>query len=191
MTQPHAEAVTPPLEDEAVSPAWSAVVAALVAVLGVAAVVGSLRLGFWTSIGPGPGFFPLWLGVILAGLSSVWWVRSVRDLRAARALPAETGRNDEGRGEDVAGGEEPFSWGTVGAILASLLVLASLLDVLGYQLAMLAFLVFHLAVLGRRGWLLTGVLSVAGSFGVFVVFTRLLTVNLPASSIPFLAELGL
>lgn len=180
MTQPQVEPSVGSPQDEPVSPAWSAVVAALVALLGVAAVVGSLRLGFWTAIGPGPGFFPLCLGVVLAVLSSVWWVRSMREMRAQQdAPPAE------------AADEEDFSWRTVGAILASLLVLASLLDVLGYQVAMLAFLVFHLAVLGRRGWLLTLVLSVGGSFGVFVVFTRLLTVNLPASSIPFLAGLGL
>ncbi|MFY0408891.1 tripartite tricarboxylate transporter TctB family protein [Solicola sp. PLA-1-18] len=181
--KPETKTVEVPDQEEPISPLWSAVVAAVVAAVGAAAVVGSLRLGYWTEIGPGPGFFPLWLGVILTVLGLIWLQRSVRELLS--------GSPEEVRPPTADEGVEPYSWSTVGAILGSLVVLASVLDLVGYQLSMLVFLVFHLKVLGRRGWLLTLVLSVAGSFGVFVVFTRLLTVNLPASSLPFLAGLGL
>jgi hypothetical protein len=40
--------------------------------LGLAAVVGAVELGFgWEDGGPEPGYFPFWVGLILAG-ASVW-----------------------------------------------------------------------------------------------------------------------
>ena len=39
--------------------------AAVVAVVGVAALIGSRSYPYWTPLGPGPGFFPRWLGGIL------------------------------------------------------------------------------------------------------------------------------
>jgi putative tricarboxylic transport membrane protein len=182
MTETNDIGLAPIEQEPPVSAAWSAAVAAVVALLGVATIWGSLGLGYWTELGPGPGFFPLWLGVILAVLGSVWFLRSLREHRTHVA-----------RGEDdsLAAGEPDFSWPHVGAIVGSLIVLAAVLEPFGWQLAMLLFLVFHLKVLGRQGWLLTAVLSLVGSFGVFLVFTRVLTVSLPAASIPFLADLGL
>ena len=76
------------------------------------------------------------------------------------------------------------------AIVISLCVLAATLEILGYQLAMFLFVLFHLLVLGRRRLLLSLVLALVCSVGVFVVFTRFLTVPLPASSIPFLRDMG-
>jgi putative tricarboxylic transport membrane protein len=83
-----------------------------------------------------------------------------------------------------------YSLPTVLAIVLSLCALAATLEVLGYQIAMFVFVLFHLLVLGRRRLLLSLVLSLVCSVGVFVAFTRFLTVPLPASSIPFLRDLG-
>ena len=159
----------------------SAIVAAIIACVGVTTIVGSLPLGYWTALGPGPGFFPLWLGILLAMLGVAWAVTEVRSWRAgvsSRPASAE---------------EEPpeYSLPTAAAIVASLVILAACLEVLGYQLSMLFFLLFHLLVLGKRGLLLSAVIAVAGSFGVFMVFTLLLGVPLPASSIPLLRGMGL
>lgn len=160
-------------------------VAALVLCVGVGAVLGSRSLGYWIELGPGPGFFPFWLGAVLAVLGAGWLALEIRARR--------TGRGEAPSGTAVSPDEddEPaYSLPTVIAIVGSLCVLAALLEILGYQLSMLAFLLFHLLMLGRRRVLLSCSLAVAGSFGVFVVFTRLLTVPLPASSIPLLRDLG-
>jgi len=157
-------------------------VAALVVAIGAAAVVGSRSLGYWDDLGPGPGFFPLWLGVLLVVLGVIWIGQELR----ARLRP-------EDPSEPVADEEETpdYSLPTVLAILVSLCGLAACLELVGYQVSMLVFLLFHLLVVGRRGLLQSLVIAVLGSFGVFYAFTRLLTVPLPVSSIPFLRDLGL
>lgn len=159
----------------------SAVVAAVVVLTGAVTIIGSLPLGYWTALGPGPGFFPLWLGILLAVLGVVWAVTEMRTWRAG--APARAADEDE---------EPPeYSLRTASAIVISLVVLAACLEVLGYQLSMLFFLLFHLLVLGKRGLLLSIVVALVGSFGVFMIFTLLLGVPLPASSIPLLRGWGL
>ncbi|MBG6099416.1 tripartite tricarboxylate transporter TctB family protein [Nocardioides luteus] len=161
------------------------VVAALVVAIGAAAFIGSRSLGYWDDLGPGPGFFPLWLGVLLVALGLVWFGQELR----ARLRP-ETPENPNRPAVDEE--ETPdYSLPTVLAILVSLCVLAACLELVGYQVSMLVFLLFHLLVVGRRGPLQSLVIAVIGSFGVFYAFTRLLTVPLPVSSIPFLRDLGL
>lgn len=156
-------------------------VGALVVAIGAAAFIGSRSLGYWDDLGPGPGFFPLWLGVLLVVLGVIWIGQEVR----ARLRP-------ETRREPVPEEETPdYSLPTVLAILVSLCGLAACLELVGYQVSMLVFLLFHLLVVGRRGPLQSLVIAVIGSFGVFYAFTRLLTVPLPVSSIPFLRDLGL
>lgn len=166
------------------SPGLPVVVAGLVVCVGVAALLGSPPLGYWTELGPGPGFFPFWMGVLLTALGSAWLVKELRSWRSRRL--GEAGRLPAGDEEAPA-----YSLRTVIGIVVSLCVLAASLEVVGYQLSMLVFLLFHLLVLGRRGPLLSMGIAVAGSFGVFVAFTRLLTVPLPPSSIPLLRDLGL
>ena len=160
----------------------------LLLLLAVAITWNSLDLGYWTPLGPGPGLLPLWLAVLLAVLSAIWLVQQVRSpspspvedeepVAGVDSLPEETG--------------EPVKPGVVIAIVVSLVVLTAMLEVLGFQLSMLLFLIFHLKVLGRRRWLLTLVLSAVGSFGVYTLFAQVLSVNLPVSAIPALRSLGL
>lgn len=157
----------------------------VVIAVGAAALIGSRDYQYWTALGPGPGFFPRWLGGLLVVLGALWLVQI---LRAARVAPAV----DE-QAEPIPSEEQPpeyAPWSVV-AIVASLCVLAGVLETVGFQVSMLVFLLFHLLVLGRRRLLVSVVIALAGSFGVFVVFTRLLTVPLPASSLPFLRDMGL
>ncbi len=158
------------------------VVAALVVAIGAAAFIGSRSLGYWDDLGPGPGFFPLWLGVLLVVLGLVWFGQELR--ARLRPEPASKPAADEEETPD-------YSLPSVLAILVSLCVLAACLELVGYQVSMLVFLLFHLLVIGRRGPLQSLVIAAAGSFGVYYAFTRLLTVPLPVSSIPILRDLGL
>jgi putative tricarboxylic transport membrane protein len=158
----------------------SAVSAAVVTLVGAAALIGSRSYPYWTPLGPGPGFFPRWLGGLLLVCGLAWLVQV---LRAARAEKADAMVVPEDEAPD-------YSLPMVVAIVVSLCVLAATLELLGYQLAMFLFVLFHLLVLGRRRLLLSLVLALVSSVGVFVVFTRFLTVPLPASSIPFLRDLG-
>lgn len=187
------------------------VTGAAVIAIGAAAALGSRSLGYWTNLGPGPAFFPLCLGTLLVVFGIAWLAKVARAREAASAVaPSADPVSAPSSSEATASGfsaaapapinpdavpdpadEFPeYSLPTVMAIVASLCVLSATLEVLGYQLAMLLFLLFHLLVLGRRRLLLSLVLAFAGSIGVFIIFTRFLTVPLPASSIPFLRDLG-
>ncbi|GEK79078.1 tripartite tricarboxylate transporter TctB family protein [Agrococcus baldri] len=149
--------------------------AAGIGVLGVATVIGALQLGLWTALGPGPGFFPLWLGIILV-IASVFWGRQQWRGEVADAV-------DEG--------EEANGPWRITAMVASIVIAALLLELLGFQLTILLFLLFHLRVLHRVRWLVTVPVVLVGSLGVFGLFDMLLAVHLPTSSIPFLAAIGL
>lgn len=173
----------------------SAASAVLVAVVGAAALIGSRSYPYWTPLGPGPGFFPRWLGGILIAGGLLWLAQLLRAAKAPKVRPAEAGIDEAApsvaEAMVVPDEDAPeYSLPTVVAIVVSLCVLAATLEVLGYQLAMFLFVLFHLLVMGRRRLLLSLVLALVCSVGVFVVFTRLLTVPLPASSIPFLRDMG-
>jgi putative tricarboxylic transport membrane protein len=154
--------------------------AALIA-LGVAVAVESVSLGLWTRLGPGPGLLPLLLGVLLVALAVVWAAQS---LLAARPVP---GADDTSRTEAA----EPLDLRYVAVVIGSLVVLAALLDLIGFQIAMALFLLLHLRWVGHRGWLVSVGLALTGSAGTFVLFDRVLQVPLPLSSLPLLSGLGL
>jgi putative tricarboxylic transport membrane protein len=161
-----------------------------VALLALAAAIvwSSLGLGYWTSLGPGPGFFPLWLAALLGALSVIWLVGQLRSTTESSAAVEDSVADvDELPHEPDA----PLAPVELITIVISLVVLAVLLELLGFQLSMLLFLLFQLKFLGRRRWLLTIVLSVLGSFGVYTLFAQVLSVSLPVSAIPFLRSLGL
>jgi putative tricarboxylic transport membrane protein len=77
------------------------------------------------------------------------------------------------------------------AVLVTMALFGWVVDDLGFQLTMLLFLGSRLMVLGRQNLIVTAAVALVGSFGVYYVFTHWLDVQLPASSIEFLRNLGL
>ena len=130
------------------------------------AVWQSSLLALTDKLGPGPGFFPFWLSLIGAGFSLALLIGVIR----APADPPDA--------EPIL----PRGYGArrIGAIVGTLAVTTLLMEVLGFQLAMLGFNVALLVALGERRWIAIGLFAVAGSFGVYYVFTRWLDVLLPA-----------
>jgi putative tricarboxylic transport membrane protein len=149
------------------------VAAAAVFALGLAAFAGALGLGYW-SHGPGPGFFPLWLGALLVLLGGVWAGQLVRGRNVHEPEPVS-----------------PGGWHAVALVLAALLVATLLLDVVGYQLAMTALVLFVLLVVGKRRVIESVVVALLAGFGIYALFANVLQVYLPTAGVPFLAEMGL
>lgn len=144
-------------------------IGAFVAV-GVYVLVSSLDLGLWTSLGPGPGLFPFAMGVLLVAMSLLWLGQELRK-------PSEA--------------PEGVDRGLVIAVVLSLAVLAAVLDLIGFQLGMFLFLMYHLKVRGRRTWVSSLIISLAGSVGAFYAFNYGLNVALPTAGLPLLNSIGL
>lgn len=140
------------------------------AALGLYVLVSSVGLGLWTSLGPGPGLFPFAMGAVLAAMSVLWLLQELKKPSAA------------GEGADG---------GLVLAVVVSLVLLAAVLDLLGFQLSMFLFLMYHLKIRGKRGWPTALLTALAGSVGAFYAFNYGLNVALPVSSIPVLNLIGL
>lgn len=149
-------------------------------VFSLTVMVASWSIEYYSSIGPGPGFFPFWLSLILTVLALIWTIQTLRS--APRS----------GDKKDI---DTLFPRGSsllrLLSIVGALCFMIALMEPLGFQLPMFAFLIFLLIVLGHVKTRTTLIISAIGSFGLFNVFTLLLDVQLPQSAIPFLAGIGL
>jgi putative tricarboxylic transport membrane protein len=140
------------------------------AAVGVYVLVSSIELGLWTSLGPGPGLFPFAMGAVLAAMAVLWLIQELRK-------PSDT--------------VEGVDRGLVTAVVLSLVILAAVMDLLGFQLSMFLFLMYHLKLRGHRSWISSLITALAGSVGAFYAFNFGLNVSLPVSAFPLLNTIGL
>jgi putative tricarboxylic transport membrane protein len=138
--------------------------------VGIYVLLSSVGLGLWTSLGPGPGLFPFAMGAVLVAMALIWLVQELR-------RPSETAEGVDRR--------------LVIEVVVSLVILAAVMDLLGFQLSMFLFLMYHLKLRGRRTWVSSLIIAVAGSFGAFYAFNYGLNVSLPVSAFPLLNTIGL
>jgi putative tricarboxylic transport membrane protein len=148
---------------------WQVAAAVLLATFAFFAYE-SFKLSLSDALGPGPGFFPFWLGVLGIVLTVILLVQ----LHLNRIdLGAETLQFERaGVRSNV-------------LVLAGLTAATALLEVIGFRLSMLLLIVFLLVVTGVRRWMVIAICAGAGSFGVFHVFFDLLKVPLPAGILGF------
>lgn len=150
-------------------------------ILAIVTALNSLQLGLMVALGPGPGFFPFYLSIAMGLLALAWMVQSARATRRREgASVTDASEHDE----EV---DRPHVYNVIG----SLIVLAAVMNFLGYQLSMFLFLYYHLAIRAKRTWYTSLIIALAGSVGVFHVFNDLLAVQLPYSSFGFLNTIGL
>lgn len=124
----------------------------------------SIELRFYTSLGPGPGFFPFWLSVLLGLLACVMLCQATfgrSDPMPADMFPRKVG------------------YLRLAAITVALIGVLVLMNPLGFRLSMLAFLLFLLFALGRANPVVAVPVALAGSFGFYYVFLEWLKIPLP------------
>lgn len=151
--------------------AWQIMCLAFVAA-AIVTLVGSFGYPYKDRLGPGPGFFPVWLSLITGGLSlalffQVTWSRKAPFTQGS-PLP-----------EDRSGTIRIF------IILAALAGSLAFLDLLGFRITLFLFLAFLPLALGMRNWVIVLIFSLLGSFGVFHVFYYWLKVPLPMGVLGF------
>lgn len=146
------------------------IVGAVLFLFSVLIVRESLELRFYTALGPGPGFFPFWLSVLLGGLAALMAYHAT--FRQAEPMPADFFATKVG-------------YARIGAILVAMIGIIVLMQAAGFRLAMLLFYVSLLFALGRQSLLVTVVVALAGSFGVYHLFVQWLQVPLPTGIFGF------
>jgi hypothetical protein len=151
----------------------SVVTGLLLMAVGLLLAYGGNTLKLKGQYGPGPGFTAFWIGVPLAVLSAVWLVQLLK-LQPGAAFISEQG-----------------GLRRVVTVILSLVAFAVLLVPLGFDVAMLALLLFLFFAFNREHWVAKVLAAVGGSFGVHYAFEHYLRVPLPYSSIDVLQSLGL
>ena len=132
--------------------------------------VESLKLRYYTPLGPGPGFFSFWLAIIFGGLAIIM------------ILQASFGQS-EPMPEDFF--SDRIGYLRIGAVVLALAFTVCMFEPLGFCLTMFSVCVFLLYALGRQGIIITLVVSVASSFGAFYAFDHWLKVPLPRGVLGF------
>lgn len=124
----------------------------------------SVALKLYTPLGPGPGFFPLWLSILFGMLAVVMFCQAT--LGRSDPMPADFFATRTG-------------YLRMAAIIGSLIGTVALLNPLGFRLTSLAFYLFLLNVLSRQSLIVSVLIALAGSFGVYHVFANFLMIPLP------------
>jgi len=127
--------------------------------LGVAYLIGSLKLPLGTSARPGAGLFPLLVGASLTILSLLLFIFALKQ--------REVSPKDQ---EPFPGGEDRQR---VLAVTITLILFVVLLQPLGYGISSALLMVAILRLLGLRSWrkiVLISVLTAAISFYLFDSF---------------------
>ncbi len=148
----------------------------LLALAGFSAflIYSGFHLKYYVRTGPGPGFFPIWIGALLAFGSLMLLAQSFMETFEREAFfpsrEAATG---------------------VFTVLAALFAAWFGLKYFGYRLTIFAFCLFVPRVFGRQPRVLTILVALFMSFGVGFIFEKWLGVFLPDPSIDLLKNLGL
>lgn len=115
---------------------------------------------------PGPGFLPLWCGVIMAFLSSVILIRTLRaNRKKARAEERESFFTDR--------------WLKVVLVLAALFAYSFLLELAGFFAANFIIILFLLKVIYSEKWRVALLEAATGALCTYLLFEVWLKLNLP------------
>jgi putative tricarboxylic transport membrane protein len=139
--------------------------------LSGAVIWGALQMPPSASFGPGAGFLPFWLGVLLAVLATILFVSAWR-------RPATEKNN-----KSIFPGKQALI--TVTLVMGGLAGYILLIEVLGYLVNTFLFVFFLMKVVQREKWPLTLGVSLGTTVGLFLIFQVLLRITLPSNMFGF------
>ena len=151
------------------------IVIAVFFAVGVYVAIKALELPYYTRVGPGPAFFPFWLGVVIAGLSTLAMLASFKSRPENfedRIIPARSASIE------------------MLVTFAMIAFFALTIQALGFVFSI--FIVLIVLLLINRVQLLTALLvALGGSVGVGYAFATWLRVYVPVAPNGLLSALGL
>jgi putative tricarboxylic transport membrane protein len=134
-------------------------------ILAVGMIWAALGLPYGNIHNPGPGFFPLWLGVILGGMSIALFVQTTRGKESERTLG------------DIL--EEDVRWGKVLLVLAVLILYAFLMDYIGFLIVTFLLMIVLLRFIEPQPWKVVIGWALGGSVGSYLIFEVWMKLRLP------------
>jgi len=119
--------------------------------------------------GPGMGFLPFWLAVLMAVLSVLLlFDASVRkSVSAGNPFPT------------------PQALRNVGLVIAGLGVFIAVLPAIGFAVSTVLYIAFLLAIVQKAPWLKSAIVALLSTGGLYLVFEILLEVKLPKNIFGF------
>lgn len=147
-----------------VSVRWPEVgVATLLLLIAALVITDSLRVGTgWADDGPRSGYFPFYIGLMLAAAAAWTLVGQLLRWRRTTAVFAEPG-------------QLPMVW----AVLWPMVIYVGLIAGLGIYVASAILIAYFMVRHGRHGWLFTAGVAVGVPLVFFLVFERWFLVPLP------------
>lgn len=136
---------------------------ACLAAFGLYVISVASKLPYVSEVGPGPGFFPLWLGIGLMIFASYLMLSSVSALK-------KESPNDSS------------PWQASGRALAGwfgLMVAIALLGWIGFSISFVFLTMFLIVALDRRPLLLSAGVAISLAVGFHFLFVMALDVSLP------------
>jgi putative tricarboxylic transport membrane protein len=133
------------------------------AIFGIYVIAAAIKLPYVSEVGPGPGFFPLWIGIGLLTFASY--------LSIASFIPSW----------NVSKGKSQ-SWNTAGRVLAgwaAMMIAVALLGKIGFALSFVLLTIFLVVALERRPALLAIGVGVGLAVIFHLIFVIALDVSLP------------
>jgi putative tricarboxylic transport membrane protein len=134
-------------------------------ILAAGMIWAALGLPYGNVHNPGPGFFPLWLGMILGGMSIALFVRTTRGKESERTL------------RDIL--EEDVSWGKVLLVIAALILYGFLMDYTGFLIVTFLLMALLLRFVEPQPWKIVIGWALAGSVGAYLIFEVWMRLRLP------------
>lgn len=122
------------------------------------------------TFGPGSGFFPFWLGIILAGLSLILVV-------GAAVRPKDS--------TDVSPFPARQALFAVAKVLGGLILFTLLMETMGFIVNTFIFVVYLMKVVQRERWWMVLLIAVATTACLYIVFQVLLGITLPRNMFGF------
>jgi len=126
---------------------------------------GALSLSYGRIHDPGPGFYPLWLGIILGAMAMGLILKTTWQREGAKALRAIL--------------SEKVRWEKVLFVLMALILYGFLMNFLGYLIVTFLLMAFLLRFIEPRPWKAVIGWTLIGAVGSYLVFEVWMKLRLP------------
>jgi len=132
----------------------------VVMILGLAVVFFSSQLDYYSEFGPGPGFLPLWVGIIIIGCSIYLLIDVLKKHKKIDVFFKPRTR--------------------LGLqVLITIFITYLLLPLFGFAIGLALFIGVTMRMMGKHHWALCGLTAFVTAIGIHFIFVIWLTIPLP------------